>query len=166
MGFFSKRTGAASAPAPIDPNLSDPEWLSASRSAFEQSVNSYYGTPETMASGGLKALDNGRPGVALFFFQKSLDILHTLYGFSDMQTRTPSSADGALVDYYLAALIQTRGLRPDVDLADSVREVTHRLRSISNECKNRGFAPNIYLSGLDALAQRAPEVNVDDVLWT
>ena len=43
-------------------------------------------------------------GAATFIFQKSIDLLHTLYVFSEMQTRRPSQADDAILIGYLEAL--------------------------------------------------------------
>jgi hypothetical protein len=57
-------------------------------------------------------------------------------------------------------------MHPDAPITDCIREVTHRLRSISTECTRLGLPPNLYQSGLDAIALYAPHVPTDDVLWT
>lgn len=67
----------------------DEAWLSASESRYRDMIHSYYGSPETIAKGGVERFDAGDVGTALYFLQKSIDLLHTLYVSSAMQSRRP-----------------------------------------------------------------------------
>ena len=55
--------------------------------------------------------------------------------------------------------------RPLARIHPVVREVTHRLRSISTTCDAAGHGSNLYRWGLDTMARLAPQVRVDDVYW-
>lgn len=179
MGLFdqlfgnSNVTGAGAGPRgnaarsfDVDSSGTDSDWLSRSSAVFSDTIEPYYGSPETMADGGKAAYAEQSFGVALFFFQKSIDMLHTAYGFSNMESRQPSPADAHIVDGYLSALGASRASHPDADYSASVREVTHRLRSISAECERVGASPDLYRNALERIAREAPEVDVSDVLWT
>jgi hypothetical protein len=160
MGLFGKKRGAM-----IDPDLPDAEWMNQSRILYDRTISDYYGSPETMASGGVKNYDAGNFGTAMLFFQKAIDMLHTAYGFSEMQSRRPSDNDTPIIGGFLASLEDTLKQHPEAAVWESVREVTHRLRSISTTCDDRGLASARYRHSLDRLAQVAPQVNVDDVFW-
>lgn len=149
---------------PNDSSLNDAEWLRSGESRYAAAIGRYYGSPETIARGGLERRDD--PAAALFFFQKSIDLLHTQYGFLGMKTRRPGPADDAITEAYLNTLTRVREMRPDAAVADSVREVTHRLRAISSECKSRGLDPGPYLAVLGRLGDLTPDINVDDIFWT
>lgn len=45
-------TSAAPAPTPVDPNLPDDQWLATSERAYKDSVDAYYGSPETLSEQG------------------------------------------------------------------------------------------------------------------
>ena len=73
--------------------MPDGEWTSRSKAAYETTVDGYYGTPESMAEGGKENYGIANFGVALYFYQKSIDMLHTNYLFMEMRERQPSAAD-------------------------------------------------------------------------
>ncbi|MDQ8044672.1 MAG: hypothetical protein AAGC46_06825 [Solirubrobacteraceae bacterium] len=161
MGLFGNRR-----PRPlVDDTLPGSAWISASSSAYSRTVSAYYGSPETMASGGEKTLRSGDVGVALFYFAKSIDMLHTAYGFSNMQDRTPGPQDAPIIDGYLDALLAVKQRKPDAPLAEPIRETTHRLRSISTTAEGVGIDAGRYRQALDMMANVVPEVPVDDILW-
>jgi hypothetical protein len=149
----------------IDGGLPDDQWLSASYKVFRERIDRYYGTPETVAWGGDEQQPVGDFGVALYFYAKSIDILHTAYGFSQMQSRRPSSADVPILDRFCGALEMSLGAHPDAPVEETVREVTHRLRSISMTCDSSGINSQPYREALDRIGRLAPNVPVDDVLW-
>jgi hypothetical protein len=138
----------------------------ASEAAYKREVPSYYGTPESMASGGLRHFASGDVGTAVFLSCKSIDMLHTAYGYLQMRERRPSQADEPIIDAFCAALSASLAAHPDAALDAPVREVTHRLRSISTTCEQQGLPSGIYRNGLDRLGAIAPRVRVDDILWT
>lgn len=150
----------------VDPGLLDGEWLAASEALFKRRIGGFYGSPETMARGGEEHYGLSDFGTAMFFYAKSIDMLHTAYGFAHMAQRQPSPADLAIVDGYTASLGVSLQLHPDAPVAACVREVTHRLRSISSECDRVGLPSDLYRGGLKSMAQSAPHVPVDDVFWS
>ncbi len=107
-------------------------WLTAGEQRFERDVSNYYGSPETIAGGGVKALKRGDTAAALFFFQKSIDLLHTLYVGTGMQARRPSHRDDPIIEHYLRTLGDIRRIHPDIDLTRSVIEVTCCERFLRN----------------------------------
>jgi hypothetical protein len=143
----------------------DAEWLRDGEQRYERLVARHYGSPETIAAGGHARRQVGDLAAALFFFQKAIDLLHTLYDFSAMKDRRPSEADGPIVDAYLAALAEVRRLHPQAAVAASVKEVTHRLRTISTACRETGIDSHPYLVGLDRLGEIAPDVDVSGIFW-
>jgi hypothetical protein len=161
VGLFGKRS-----PKVVDGSLPDGRWLRESEEMFKASIEPYYGSPETMARGGDERRGLGDVGTALFFYAKSIDMLHTAYGFAGMERRRPSPADTAIIDGFTESLALVTSRHPEAPIADCVREVTHRLRSISTECERVGLPSDLYRNGLDLIAQIAPRVPVDDVLWT
>lgn len=169
MGFIKRLFGGSAAQGGgprVDPSLEDGPWYAASVAEYERTVDSYYGSPETMAGGGSKAAAAGDSGVAMQFFRKSIDMLHTAYGFNQMSTRRPSSADSAFIDGFCAALEKSLVEHPGAPVDEHVREVTHRLRSISTACEQAGMSSAPYVTGLERLAVAAPAVPTDDVRWT
>lgn len=173
MGLFSKllgtsQTAQASPPAltRVDAGLPDGAWLRASEQAFRERVDAYYGSPETMAEGGKDSYGHQEFGVALFFYRKAIDMLHTAYGFSQMQSRRPSVADVSIVDGFTASLGASLAQHPEAPVDECVREVTHRLRSIATTSDRVGIPSNLYRAALDSMAAYAPDVGVDDVFWT
>jgi hypothetical protein len=154
----------AAGPHPHD-TLSDADWVASGRRRYEALVERHYGSPETIAVGGEHRERAGDVAAALFFYQKAIDLLHTLYDFSGMATRLPSEHDWPLIRSYLHALGQVRRLRPAAPVAASVTEVTHRLRTISTACREADMDPGPYLRGLDELSLLAPDVDVSGVYW-
>jgi hypothetical protein len=161
VGIFGGRS-----PKIVDDSLPDGEWLAVSKQLFEKSIEPYYGSPETMARGGEEHYKNGNHGTAMFFFAKSIDMLHTAYGFSQMAKRRPSPADAPIVEGFTVVLALALRSHPEAPVAECVREVTHRLRSISTECDQLGLPSDLYRNALDSMARSAPHVPVDDVFWT
>lgn len=140
-------------------------WLTAGEQRFEHDVSNYYGSPETIARGGVEALERGDTAAALFFFQKSIDLLHTLYVSTGMQTRRPGHRDNPIIDHYLRTLGDIRRIHPDSDVTRSVIEVTHRLRTISTTCRHSGAEFGAYLRALRQLGEIAPDIDVSGVFW-
>lgn len=174
MGFLNKLLGGGgatggggvSAGPLVDDSLPDGRWLAASEGVYRKTIEPFYGSPETMARGGREREDDGDTGVALFFYQKSIDMLHTAYGFGQMQSRQPSPQDAPILYGFLRMLEATLSAHPDAPVGDSVREVTHRLRSISTACEGAGINSLLYREELRKIGEAAPHVPVDDVRWT
>lgn len=176
MGWFkrwlngpgSERSGAASAGVeavePIDTSLPDDEWLARSEARYAQMLDHFRGNCETIAQGGRVHYGYGDFGTALFFYQKSVDVLHTNYVILQMRSRQPSPADKWIVDGYTSALGASLQLHPVAPVASSVREVTHRLRTIATACEQVGLPSQLYRGALDFMAVYAPHVKLDDVL--
>ena len=149
---------------PIDNSLPDDEWLARSKTRFEEMIKNYYGSCETIGQGGQERYGYGDVGTALFFYQKSIDVLHTNYLFLQMSKRQPSPADAWIVNGYTSSLGASLAMHPTAPVDDSVREVTHRLRTIAAACDQVGLPSQLYREGLRLIAQYAPHVNLDDVL--
>ena len=100
-------------------------------------VRNHFGSPDTITAGGAQRTQLGDPAAALFFYQKAIDTLHSIYVANSGPSpagwsRPPSSRDLGVVDAYLPALGQVRTIRPGAPVKDSVVGVTHRLRTISS----------------------------------
>src|ERR1019366_2041882 len=161
----SRGSGGRSAGILVYPSLPDAEWCTKSEAAYETTVSGYYGSPETMAEGGKVNYGLTNFGVALFFYQKSIDMLHTQYLFMEMRCRQPSPADVWIVEGYVNSLGASLSMHPTAPVAESVREVTHRLRTISSACQRFGIPDGLYMGALETMARDAPDVNVDDIFW-
>ena len=149
---------------PIDDSLPDDEWLARSKTRFEQIVKNYYGSCETIGQGGQERYGYGDFGTALFFYQKSIDVLHTNYLFGQMRSRQPSPADAWIVDGYTSSLGASLAMHPAAPIDESVREVTHRLRTIATACEQVGLPSQLYREALKLMSQYAPHVKLDGVL--
>lgn len=170
MGFFRRQPKEP--PNYNDPALDDGSWIGAGEARYESLISNHYGSPDTIAAGGDQRAASEDPAAALFFFQKAIDTLHTIYvcGFNDTGpsswSRQPSVRDLAIIDRYLQTLRDVRSTRPGAPVKESVTEVTHRLRSISTQFKKYGLDGSAYLSRLDELASITPDVDVSGVYWT
>ncbi len=174
MGFFSRwfspkesmlhDSHDSSDADPIDNRLPDDEWLARSEARYREMVQHRWGSCETVAQGGVDRYGHGDFGAALFFFQKSIDMLHSQYLFGQMRSRQPSPADAWIVDGYTSALGASLQLHPAAPVDVSVREVTHRLRTIATECERMGLPAQLYRGALALMAVYAPHVKLDDVL--
>jgi len=176
MQFFSRLFGpkpAVSSEAvradtdavdPIDNSLPDNEWLARSEARYKEMVQHRWGSPETVAQGGKVCYGYGDFGTALFFYQKSIDMLHTNYLFNQMRSRQPSAADAWIVDGYTSSLGASLAMHPAAPIDNSVREVTHRLRTIATSCEQVGLPSQLYRGALRQMAIDAPHVKLDDVL--
>jgi hypothetical protein len=148
-----------------DAEQTDSAWLNAGQQRYKAVLPRHLGSPETIAAGGAKALQDGDVAAALFLFQKAIDLLHTQYDYFGMQRRTPGAADEPIIDGYLETLSHVRLLRPEAPVTESVMEATHRLRTISTACQEAGIDPSWYLASLQRLADLAPDVDVTGIFW-
>lgn len=153
-----------------DATLDDASWLRSGEDRYSTLVRNHYGSPDTIAAGGTQRIELGDPAAALFFFQKSIDTLHSIYVASSdgraQWRRQPSNRDLGIIDAYLQTLGQVRGLRPGAPVKESVVEVTHRLRTISSAFKRYGIDAAPYLERLNTLGKLAPDVDVSGVFWS
>lgn len=155
-----------------DPLLDDQAWLSAGAARYDRLIVSHYGSPDTIAAGGDERTEQSDCGAALFFYQKAIDTLHSIYvcGFNDSGpaswSRQPSSRDHMILDRYLGALRSVRSVRPSAPVDASVREVTHRMRAISTQFQKYRLDHSPYANRLALLAQSAQDVDVSDIFWT
>ena len=155
-----------------DPLLDGSAWLSAGEGRYSSLVRNHYGSPDTIAAGGLERSRLNDPVAAMYFFQKAIDTLHSIYvaGFGDRSpaswSRQPSDNDLAIVDGYLNTLREVRALRPSAPVNESVMEVTHRLRTISSAFDRYGLDGLPYRERLATLGRLAPDVDVSSVFWT
>jgi len=170
MRFFNRKkskrpvTVQAMPEDSIDHSLPDDEWLARSEERFRWMVENYYGSCDTIGRGGQERYGYGDFGTALFFYQKSIDVLHTNYLFGQMRNRQPSPDDAWIVDGYTRSLGASLAMHPAAPIDSSVREVTHRLRTIATACERVGLPSQLYREALQLMAQYAPHVKLDDVL--
>jgi len=155
-----------------DPLLDDGAWLAAGEARYDRLISNHYGSPDTIAAGGDQRLQQDDSGSALFFYQKAIDTLHSIYvcGINDSGpsswSRQPSPRDQTILEHYLAALRNVRAVRPAAPVNASVTEVTHRLRTISSRFTVCGLDPYPYVRSLDALGEIAPDIDVSGVFWS
>jgi hypothetical protein len=148
----------------VDLSLPDDEWFSVSEKVYERTWRDHLGSPETFAEAGGNHYGHQNFGVALLFFRKAIDLMHTLYT-GGMSRRQPSARDFAITSQFVSSLGATLAMHPAAPVDESVREVTHRLRTISSACKRAGLPADLYLNALQEIASASPNVRVDDVLW-
>ena len=148
-----------------DGSSSPAQTLADAEQRYESLVSGFYGSPESLARGGQQQVAAGDGATALYFFQKAIDLLHTLYCFNGMQQRTPGGRDAHITDAYLSALRRVREQWPQAAVDGTVAEVTHRLRTISTACREAGLDPDRYLRALTELEQIAPDVDVSRIFW-
>lgn len=155
-----------------DPAVDDSSWLVAGEDRYKSLISNHYGSPDTIAAGGDRRLAAGDVASALFFYQKAIDTLHSIYvcGFNDTGPaswrRQPSERDLAIADRYLGTLREVRAVRPGAPVSSSVTEVTHRMRTISTQFKRYGLGGGQYIARLEELARIAPDVDVSGVFWS
>src|ERR1022692_4565112 len=148
MGLFRK-TNRESANY-NDPLLDDAAWLGAGEARYNRLISNHYGSPDTIAAGGDQRIQQDDPASGLFFYQKSIDTLHSIYvcGFNatgpSSWSRRPSQRDHTILDRYIATLRAVRAQRPTAPVNASITEVTHRLRTISSQFKRYGLDPSRY----------------------
>jgi hypothetical protein len=160
-------TESGPTPTTVPETTAEPRstWLDDGERRFEHEVTKHYGSPETITQGGVAALERGDIATGLFFFQKAIDLLHTLYDFSGMRNRRPGEQDSAILALYLRTLADVLRVDPGSDVSRSVVEVTHRLRTIATVCADAGSDPSRYLTALSELGELAPDVDVSGVFW-
>lgn len=121
--------------------------------------------PDKTAMRARAALVEGRTAEALTLSVKAIDRLHDLYVFEEFRQRQASPSDSFLIDALRDSLSAHRAADRSADVAGEVREVTHRLRTISTTLERHRGDAALYRRGLDDLARLAPDVNVDDIYW-
>lgn len=146
-------------------HLTDHEWWALGSRRYEEHWKEHVGSPETFAECARNCYGQQDFSTAACFFRKAIDLLHTQYLFGAMERRRPSPADAWIVDGYVSAIGASRQLHPQADVAESVREVTHRLRTISTACQRVGLPDQLYRGALNDLVNVAPDIDVSDVLW-
>jgi hypothetical protein len=121
--------------------------------------------PEKIAEEGKLLYGTQQFAEAASRYEKAIDLLHTLYVFENMRQRQPSPADAWIVDGYVNSLGATLALDSSADVVDTVRTVTHRLRSITTAAERVGLPTTLYRAALDQMHFDARHVNVDDIRW-
>ena len=164
MGLFSKKQQKPAMSQRVDPSLPDGEWMAASSNTYQANIEPYYGSPETMAQGANDCLAIDDVGTALFFYRKSIDILHSQYLCIDPPRRDPNDADAAIVNGFVSTLRSVKSDHPSAPVDETVREVTHRFRTIAGHYQRLGVAPDLYLNALNEMPSIAPEVDISTVL--
>lgn len=157
------RTAATSQPELVEASLPDDTWFRTSEQVYERTWRDHAGSPETFAEAGKLHYGYQNFGVALLFFRKAIDLMHTLYG--DMSRRQPSPKDLSITSGFVSSLGAALALHPEAPVDESVREVTHRLRTISSACRRTGISADLYLNALQEIARESPKVRIDDILW-
>lgn len=160
----ASRTATTSALDMVEPSLPDDEWFTVSEEVYGQTWRDHTGSPESFAEAGSDHYGHQNFGVALLFFRKAIDLMHTLYT-GGMSRRQPSPRDFSTTSQFVSSLGATLALHPAASVDESVREVTHRLRTISSACKRAGLPAELYLNALQEIASASPNVRVDDILW-
>lgn len=158
------REAATSALELVELSLPDDEWFAVSDGVYERTWRDHVGSPETFAEAGSNHYGHQNFGVALLFFRKAIDLMHTLYT-GGMSRRQPSPQDFAITSGFIGSLGATLATHPAAPVDESVREVTHRLRTISSACKRAGIPSDLYLNSLQEIASASPNVRIDDILW-
>jgi len=148
----------------VEPSMPDNEWFTRSEEVYEQTWRDHAGSPETFAEAGSIHYGHQNFGVALLFFRKAIDLMHTLYT-DGMSRRQPSPRDFSITSQFVSSLGATLAMHPAAPVDKSVREVTHRLRTISSACKRAGIPAELYLNALQEIANASPNVKLDGVLW-
>jgi hypothetical protein len=136
---------------PLPDNLTDQEWWADAEQRYEEYWREFVGSPESFAEGGRWFYGSGEFGAAALMYQKSIDLLHTLYCCGG-RGRQPSSADLPMTDGYGNSLGATLSLHPDAPVKSSISEVTHRLTDIFFTCRRAGIRPGLYGTALIDLA--------------
>lgn len=153
MSLFRRRTAGRSSESPPAPTGESPF-------SFDPRA------PEIHAERGKERYGNQDFPAAVGHFEKAIDMLHTLYLFEEMRNRQPSSADAWIVDGYTSSLGAALAMDASADVGESVRTVTHRLRTISTAAHRVGASSTLYRDALAGIARCAPHVDVNDVLWS
>jgi hypothetical protein len=141
MGLFSREPKK---PETVDTSLPDGAWFAESERLFKSRIGGFYGSPDTMAEGGREYYGFGDFGTAMLFYAKSIDMLHTAYGFSRMQDRQPSPADASIVDGFVSALGASLSTHPKAPVGSALLEVEARLHDIAGECERLGLPSGLY----------------------
>jgi hypothetical protein len=167
-GSGSTSRGSTQPIVPPSPKVrsSDDIWWGEASERYELKRQSYKDTsPEHMTKVGKECLQLDDPGAALFFFRRAIDQMHTAYLFGEMKARRPSAADAEAITLYVSTLASVRAMHEDAPVTEQVREVTHRLRTISTAAKERRLHDETYRTGLGQLAEVTPDIDVSDVVW-
>jgi hypothetical protein len=154
MALFGKKARSVAKGAtagPVDHSLPDDQWISESRARYDATVNGFYGTPDTMASGGHDRYANQDFGTALFFFAKSIDMLQTQYGYSEMASRQPSVDDDAIINGFVSSLGASLSMHPTADVSEPAQEARNYLNSICGLVSAAGYSEALYARGRDEI---------------
>lgn len=173
MGIFSRRksdnprssSSSLTTPESVDLALPDVQWFQVSEQVYNATWRDHAGSPETFAEAGQLHYGHQNFAVALLFYRKAIDLLHSIYISNAMSSRQPSAKDLPITDGFISSLGVTLDIHPASPVDESVREVTHRLRTISTACKRAGLTDGLYLNALQEIGTTAPRVKVDDILW-
>jgi hypothetical protein len=176
VGLFGKRkktpsggqqsTQASGPPylPPVDAALPAAQWWAACTSRYEATFRDHFGSPETFAQPAQDCYGHQEFGLALLYYQKAIDLLHTLYVIGSFERRSPSPQDMPITDGFLSSVGASLAMHPGAPIDDSVREVTHRLRTIATSCDRAGLNSGLYRNALNELAAAAPNVSLDGLL--
>lgn len=155
-----------------DPLLDDGQWLRGGEDRYDRLISNHYGSPDTIAHGGDLRKQRDDYSAALYFYQKAVDTMHSIYvcGSNDRGpgswSRRPGPADMSIVDRYIQTLQWARTSHPNAPLSVSVKEVTHRLRTISTAFGRWGLNPEPWQQRLALLGATTPDIDVSDVFWS
>lgn len=123
------------------------------------------GGPERRGEQARSSYGHANFADALGQYESAIEALHDLYLIENMRQRQPGPADAWIVDGYTSSLGAALSTNPNLDVTESVRTVTHRLRTIASKCRAVGSPEVLYMGALQQMATYAPHVNVDDILW-
>ena len=144
---------------PLPDNLTDQQWWADAEQRYAEYWREFIGSPESFAAGGRWFYGSGEFGAAALMYQKSIDLLHTLYCCGG-SGRQPSAADLPMTDGYGNSLGATLSLYPDAPVKSSISEVTHRLTDIFFTCRRAGIRPGLYGTALIDLAPIAQRYGI------
>lgn len=121
--------------------------------------------PEKVAQQAQNAYRNQDWFESFGLYVKAVDKLHDFYVYEQFKNRQPSPGDAWIVQGVASSLGVTRELVPDAPIADGVREVTHRLRTIVTAVGRAGGNPALYQRTLDEVGRLTPDIDVSDIFW-
>ena len=122
-------------------------------------------SPERIAEEAYSAYQQAGPLSAFPVYVRALDRLHDLYVFERFRQRQPGLQDTWILEGLTQSLVLGLTSEPDADVKASVREATHRLRTIVTAMESNGANAAMYRGALDRLAGGAPGVDVSDIYW-
>jgi hypothetical protein len=161
VGLFSRTPKVPIAPPNFnDPTVGDAQWLADGESRYSEQVKRHFGSPDTIAAGGDGCRAQNDNAAALYFYAKAIDTLHSIYacgGSSATWNRQPSGRDITIIDRYLETLATIKAIRPLASPARSLKEVNHRVSTISSSLQQNGLDATPYLRRLESLGSFAAD---------